>query len=110
MTVYFVSRHPGALEWAATQGLVVDRGIEHLDVVEIAPGDRVIGTLPVNIAAEICDRGGHYHHLSLKVPQELRGKELSVAEMIACGARLEEYHIAKIESQRPAEETRRESQ
>ncbi|MBF0109736.1 MAG: CRISPR-associated protein Csx16 [Magnetococcales bacterium] len=99
MTVYFVSRHPGAQEWAATQGLVVDRRIEHLEIGDIVSGDRVIGSLPVNIAAEICNRGGHYHHLSLKVPQILRGKELSVEEMIACGARLEEYRIVRIESQ-----------
>jgi len=26
MTTYFVTRHPGALEWAAGEGVVVDRG------------------------------------------------------------------------------------
>lgn len=27
MTSYFVSRHPGALEWAAEEGIQVDRRI-----------------------------------------------------------------------------------
>jgi putative CRISPR-associated protein (TIGR02620 family) len=56
MTTYFVTRHPGAIEWAARQGLKVDRLLDHLDVAIIQPGDTVIGILPVNLAAEVCAR------------------------------------------------------
>ncbi|WP_407079412.1 CRISPR-associated protein Csx16, partial [Candidatus Venteria ishoeyi] len=34
-----------------------------------------------------------YYHLSLNIPPDLRGKELSVEEMLACDARLEQYEI-----------------
>ncbi|MBF0141559.1 MAG: CRISPR-associated protein Csx16 [Magnetococcales bacterium] len=95
MTVYFVSRHPGALAWAGAQGIVVDVRLEHLELEQIEAGDWVIGSLPVNMAAKICDLGGRYFHLSLEVPQRWRGKELSLQEMTACGARLEEYRISK---------------
>lgn len=98
MTTYFVTRHSGALEWAARQGLSVDRIVEHLDPVTIQPGDRVVGTLPVNLAAEVCARGAAYWHLTLDVPPELRGKELTADMMQALGARIEEYRVEKVAS------------
>lgn len=54
---WFVSRHPGAVEWLAEQGLEVDRMIAHLDIRQIQSGDWVMGTLPVSLAAEVCARG-----------------------------------------------------
>ena len=47
----------------------------------IAPGDTVIGVLPVNLAARICERGAHYLNLSLDLPAEARGRELSADEL-----------------------------
>lgn len=93
MTTYFVTRHPGAIEWARRQGLTVDRQIAHLDPSQLNPGDTVIGTLPVHLAAEVCARGGHYLHLSLDLPPEVRGQELSADQLVAYGARLESYLI-----------------
>lgn len=94
MTTYFVSRHPGAREWARQEGIEVDAVVEHLDATTIQPGDTVIGSLPVNLAAEVCGRGARYLHLTLELPFELRGKELTAAEMRRCGARIEEFHIS----------------
>lgn len=96
MTTYFVSRHPGALDWADEEGIQVDELITHLDTAIITPGDQVIGSLPVNLAAEVCRRGGRYLNLSLELTPELRGRELSVKQMRACGARLEEYRIERL--------------
>ncbi len=93
MTVLFVSRHPGAREWAAEAGITVDVVIAHFDPETVQPGDVIIGTLPVNLAARVCERGGRYLHLSLEVPAEARGKELSAADLYECGARLEEYQV-----------------
>jgi len=95
MTIYFISRHPGAREWAAEESVTVDQVIEHLDPVIITPGDTLIGSLPVNLAAEVCERGGRYLHLSLDLPAALRGHELSAEQMRACGARIEEYLIQR---------------
>ena len=93
MTTWFVSRHPGALEWAARQGLHIDRFATHLDPAEVQGGDTVIGSLPVNLAAVVCRRGGRYLNLSVTLPAELRGKELSADQLEKLGARLEEYRI-----------------
>lgn len=51
-------------------------------------GNVVIGTLPANLVADVCDKGARYFHLTLDLPLVYRGRELSAAEM---GARLEEY-------------------
>lgn len=96
MTVYFITRHPGAVAWARQEGIDVDQVIDHLDVTTIRPGDTIIGTLPVNLAAQVCARGASYLHLSLELPPEMRGKELTVEDMQRLGARLEAFHIQAI--------------
>ena len=92
-TTWFVSRHPGAVEWAARRGLIVDRQIAHLEVGEVKPGDTVIGTLPVNLAAEVCWRGARYLNLSLDLPESARGRELTADELERFGARLEPFFV-----------------
>ena len=94
MTTTLVTRHFGAIEWAARQGLHIDQKISHLDPAAIQPGDVVIGTLPVNLAAQVCERGGRYYNLSLDLPPEARGRELSADDLESYGARLEEYCVA----------------
>lgn len=96
MTTYFISRHPGAVAWARRQGFPIDRVIGHLDPEILAPGDFVLGTLPVHLAAAVCARGARYFHLSLALPAEWRGRELSDEELGALGARLQEYRIEGI--------------
>ncbi|MDG4605661.1 MAG: CRISPR-associated protein Csx16 [Candidatus Contendobacter sp.] len=96
MTTLFISRHPGAREWAAEEGIVVDAVIAHLDVETIRPGDMVFGTLPVHLAARVCERGGRYLHLSLELPPDWRGWELSAADLRRFGARIEEYRVMPV--------------
>lgn len=96
MTTYFVSRHPGAHDWAISEGIPVDEVIVHLDVTQVRAGDMVIGSLPVNLAAGVCARGGRYLHLSLDLPAEARGLELTTAAMRRYGARVEEYRVERI--------------
>jgi len=96
MTTYFVTRHPGAIEWAARRGLQIDQRIDHLDPAVVGPGDVVLGTLPVHLAAEVCARGAHYFNLSLDLPPEARGRELSADELDAYGARLEQYRVEEV--------------
>jgi CRISPR-associated protein Csx16 len=44
----------------------------------------------------VCGRGARYLHLVLELPPERRGRELSAADMVACGARLEEYRVQRV--------------
>lgn len=93
MTTWFISRHPGALQWMLAHGPAFDHHVSHLDTARIQPGDTVIGSLPVNLAAEVCARGAQYWHLSLRVPAQARGQELSADELQALGARLERFTV-----------------
>jgi CRISPR-associated protein Csx16 len=95
VTTYFVSRHLGAIAWAAEKGIHVDAFVEHLNPDDIREGDTVIGSLPVNLAAQVCARGARYLHLSLELPPELRGRELTVEEMRACGARIQAFRVER---------------
>ena len=93
MTTWFVTRHPGAVEWAARKGLHIDRHDTHLDPDTVAPGDTVIGILPVHLVARLCVRGARYLHLSLDLPATARGRELSADELEAHGARLQAFIV-----------------
>jgi CRISPR-associated protein Csx16 len=96
MTTYFITRHSGARQWAEQKGFPIDRMVDHLDPKEICPGDLVLGTLPVNLAAEVCARGGRYFHLALNLPPDWRGRELSTEDMQRFGAVLREYWVTSI--------------
>jgi len=97
MTTYFVSRHPGARDWAEEEGIAVDLVLAHLDPADVVAGDTVIGSLPVNLAAEVCARGARYLHLSLELPATLRGRELTAEQMRGLGARVEEFRVERVE-------------
>ncbi len=95
MTTYFISRHPGAVEWARESGISVDRQLAHLDIADVKGGDWVIGTLPVHLAAEVCALGARYFHLALEIPPEWRGRELSAEDLGRFGARIVEYRVVE---------------
>jgi CRISPR-associated protein Csx16 len=97
MTTWFVTRHAGAKEWAKSQGIDVDCLVDHLDVSKVGAGDRVLGSLPVNLVTELNSKGARYFHLTLVLSEELRGKEISAELMRQLGAKLEEFTVIKKE-------------
>lgn len=98
MTTYFISRHPGAIEWARHHALPADCQMAHLEPDKVQPGDTVIGSLPVNLAAQVCAAGAVYVHLSLELPAHLRGQELSAVQLDELGATLQAYRIEPVTS------------
>jgi CRISPR-associated protein Csx16 len=104
-SVWFVSRHPGAKEWAKRQGISISRMVDHLDPEQIQPGDTVIGTLPIHLAAQVCQRGARFFFLSLDLPPEARGEELSLEDMEHYGACLQEFEVRKRETIPPTDLT-----
>ncbi|MBE8233044.1 MAG: CRISPR-associated protein Csx16, partial [Endozoicomonadaceae bacterium] len=59
-------------------------------------GDIIIGTLPINLVAEVNQRSGRYLHLTLALPSDMRGKELSADALVQYGASLEAYEAKKL--------------
>lgn len=96
MTIWLVSRHPGARQWIERNGTTFDRHVPHLNPADVQPGDTVIGTLPVNLAAQVCQRGASYWNLSLRIPAQARGRELNADELQQFEAKLEQFDIRKI--------------
>ena len=96
MTTFFVSRHPGAIEWAARRQFQVDVVVPHLDVALVQSGDKVIGSLPVNLAAQVCAQGAAYWHLSVELPAELRGRELSANNLEQLSARVQPFDVTPL--------------
>lgn len=91
---YFVTRHPGALDWLranAPRPAVLIQHLSNLDT--IGPDDTVIGTLPINLVAEICRTGARYLHLQVDLPAHLRGVELTAEQLNKLGAHLVEYFV-----------------
>ncbi len=96
MTTYFISRHQGAIQWAQEKGIKIDKQQTHLDIEQIQANDSVIGTLPINLVAELTRKKATYYHLTLELPEHLRGKELTANDMQRCKARLEAYKAEKM--------------
>jgi len=112
MNTYFITRHQGAIAWAQQQQLTIDHFVRHLlmpyeeEIVDdqvsldtLQKGDTVIGTLPIQIAAQVCSRGANYYHLMLDIPAHLRGQNLSATQMEECNARIKPYQIKEIKNE-----------
>lgn len=93
---WFVSRHPGAKQWAEEQLIKFDRFVSHLEIDQVQSGDSVIGNLPIHVAEQVCRRGARYFHLSLNLPPELRGQELSANLMHQLEAEVAEYTVHRV--------------
>ena len=100
MTTLLISRHPSAIAWVKSK-VRVDAVLTHLtdnDIANLTSEHTVIGTLPIHLAAVVCEKGAKFVYLSLDTPPELRGAELTVEQMDALGARLESYRIERLPS------------
>jgi len=91
-----VTRHLGAVDWLRKKhGFTVNTHvISHLSQEIIDFLDRrhiVIGTLPIQLVADVLKQGARYFHLEMSLPSEARGKELSADDMDKYGATLQEY-------------------
>lgn len=102
MTVHVVTRHHGALDWLRSHGIRWDRHHERFDARDIKETDQVIGILPMRVAARICALGARYLHICINMPNDRRGSELTLEEMIQFGASLEEFRILMLPKPRMA--------
>jgi CRISPR-associated protein Csx16 len=96
MKTWLITRHPGAVSWFAEQGIHIDEHLPHLDAEKISPADVVYGSLPIHLVAKICEAGAQYWHLSLDMPSQLRGQELSSTQLKRINARLERFVVTSL--------------
>lgn len=60
----------------------------------------VIGSLPINLVAALCAMGAEYWHLSIHMPAQARGQELSAEDLVAYEAKLERYGAIRKEDEK----------
>ncbi|WGE85078.1 CRISPR-associated protein Csx16 [Actinobacillus equuli] len=96
MAVWFISRHQGAIDWIKQQAIQIDRFEQHFDVAEIQADEVVIGTLPIHLAAEVCQKGAKFYFLSVNVTREQRGTELTCEQLVKQGCSIEPFYIQKL--------------
>lgn len=85
-----VTRHPGALDWIQKHHPEIGdvRIITQAAPKDLA-GNRIIGILPVNLAA-LC---GEYWSLDMEIPLEFRGKELMCEDMERFGCSIKRWVV-----------------
>lgn len=93
MVTWFISRHQGAIEWIKQQSIQIDRFETHLDVEQVQAGDTVIGTLPVHLAAKVCEKGAKFLFLAVDISEQQRGTELNADELNQQGCQLIPFYI-----------------
>lgn len=93
MATWFISRHQGAIDWAKTQSISVDHWVTHLDITQIEANDVVMGTLPIHLAAAVCQKGAEFYFLSVNVQAEQRGKELTAQQLEQQSCRLIPFYV-----------------
>lgn len=95
MNVLIITRHQATVEW-------IQSTLHSADAVTVSahytPGmedgcDYVVGILPVNLIAGLCAKGVRYYQIVMDVPQEFRGKELTVEQMDEFQARMFQYYV-----------------
>jgi CRISPR-associated protein Csx16 len=92
-----VTRHPGATDWIQRQLGDPVQVVAHLAENEVEAGTRYYGVFPLNLAAAICRSGAECWAISMQMPPELRGQELSAAQLDMLEARLIRYEVSAIE-------------
>ncbi|AXY00918.1 CRISPR-associated protein Csx16 [Vibrio alfacsensis] len=97
MKTYFVTRHPATKAWAKDRQMKIDHWLEHIsDLTLFNPGDVVYGTLPIQMAAQLCKQGVRYGHFTLIVPPHLRGLEFSAEQLQSCQPKIEFFEVMKV--------------
>jgi putative CRISPR-associated protein (TIGR02620 family) len=88
-----VSRHKGLVEWLALQG-ITGKVINHVANPEQLKGKLVYGVLPLGLAAETMIT---YAVELPNLSKEMRGRDLSLEEMVKAGACLRGFKVECID-------------
>ena len=91
MEKVIVTRHPALVEFLREQG-IVGEVVSHA-TEDTVKGKHVFGVLPMRLAS-LC---GRFTEVSLTVPAELRGKELTLEDIKGLNPTLTEWVVRRAE-------------
>jgi len=88
METLIVTRHPGAVDFIQHCGFAGEV-CEHFVPGMAHEGMLIIGVLPVHLIAQVLQTGAHFIQVVLpQIPPEMRGVDLTPAQMVEFGAQL----------------------
>jgi putative CRISPR-associated protein (TIGR02620 family) len=91
--VIIVTRHPAMVEFLRDYCGITGKVIAHATAADVA-GRRVVGTLPLHLAA----LAASVTEVTLNLPPELRGKELTVEQLDKYSQSLQTFVVRSEES------------
>lgn len=97
MKVLAITRHPAAQNWIAKriQGAEIV-ATTHYQAGQEAGFDLVVGILPINLVADLNEKGVAFQMLTMdNIPEDLRGKELTEEQMDSLNAKLEGFAVTR---------------
>lgn len=95
-----ISRHQTTINWLLNKLSCHAEVYQHLDehvYASLHAGDKVIGNLPLEWIARLCQSGIEYWTVSLNYTNHahLRGKELDIESFIALTPKVERYQLTR---------------
>ncbi len=104
MTIKIITRHQNSIP--VIKELLVEKGIDgevkvlsHFNgeaLNAVKDGDILVGILPINLIADINKKGGRFFALTMIIPAELRGVELSEEQVRDLNPSLQEYQVVAL--------------
>lgn len=88
-----ITRHPSLVKYLREIGIIDNTAviISHATPENVKDRD-VIGVLPLRLIALTA----RFREVTMEVPQELRGKELTLNELKRCNPQLTEYRVTRV--------------
>lgn len=103
MTIHIITAHPAARDYVLAELINEPGALEMHTKVEdsffetLNAGDKVYGSLPVNLAARVCAAGAEYHHLTQDfVPPEWRGRVLEFYEFLTLNPQIKQFKVTAV--------------
>lgn len=101
--IWIVTRHKDTVRWVIALQQLPEEKVnviphltdEHLEMIQ--RGDEVYGVLPLHLIQRVLMKGAEYYAVILpQIPEERRGKELSVEEIREYGGSLWEVETLQM--------------
>ena len=89
-----ITRHPALVEYLLDEKIIQEntKVVEHVTIPEMVQGKNVLGVLPHNLSC-LCES---FTEVPLRLPSELRGKELTIDQIRQYASDPVTYKVTRI--------------
>jgi len=91
--VVVISRHKATVEWIRERYDNIEKVLDHIKSPDDINGEIVIGNIPLHLAY----KAKEIWNVSIDLPPELRGKDLSREQFLKLNPRIEKYKVIRLD-------------